>query len=120
MPARGCPEPAQLADFAPGNLGRPAFDRVGGHVEHCPACTTALPAFDGLAHSLLSQLRRPADPDAPSEPAVPQQCLAPLLSLPKRWPASGARAVAEFGSPWQVRAARPAGGRLLRGGVPPG
>jgi hypothetical protein len=112
MPARGRREPAQSADSALGHLAGPALDRVAGHVEHGPAGTTALPAFDGLMDSLWSQLRRPADPDAVSEPAVPQECLAPLLSLPKRGLAAGAAGRRRVGAPRQVRAARTAGGRL--------
>jgi tRNA A-37 threonylcarbamoyl transferase component Bud32 len=92
MIASGCPGPSELADFALGNLGGPAFGRVADHVEQCAACATALQAFDGVADSLLSQLRRRADADAAANPVVSEDCMAALLLVPKRCRAEGAPA----------------------------
>src|SRR5262245_10127094 len=64
MPPEGCPSRGELFGFLLGNLPRPAFDRVAGHVEHCAACETALASFDSLADPLVLQLRGPADETA--------------------------------------------------------
>src|SRR5579864_4354364 len=52
-----CPTQAELSRFALGDLPRPILARLAEHVEHCPACETALGAVDGQGDTLLRQLR---------------------------------------------------------------
>src|SRR5262245_41225899 len=61
MPSASCPSRGELFGFLLGNLPRPAFDRVAGHLEHCAACETTLASFDSLADPLVVQLRGTAE-----------------------------------------------------------
>jgi hypothetical protein len=54
-----CPDPAALARFAVGDLDPAAFEQVVGHVEHCPACDTALARLGDPADALVTGLRCP-------------------------------------------------------------
>src|SRR5207248_5008882 len=54
-----CPSRAELARFALGDLDAAALARVAGHVEHCPACESALQTLDGVTDPLLTALRQP-------------------------------------------------------------
>jgi serine/threonine protein kinase len=86
-----CPAPAELAEFALGNLSSKAFQRIARHVESCGACETVLAAFDEPTDPLLSRLRRVAIKDAPAEHAVPRELLAAVESIhgPGSWDGSG-------------------------------
>jgi serine/threonine protein kinase len=76
MPSLGCPEPAELAEFATGNLPRSAFARVADHVEQCSACASTLEAFDGADDRLLGRLRQSAGQGNTTDPYVPPRLLA--------------------------------------------
>src|SRR5262245_50486879 len=80
MSLSGCPDRAELSGFVLGNLPRPSFDRLAEHVEHCPACETALQALDGVTDSVLAQLRQRAH--LREAPAVPPVMLDRLRSFP--------------------------------------
>jgi hypothetical protein len=54
MPARGCREPAKLADFGLGHLDGPAFDQVAGHIPLYPRSTGSLPGFQRPVREPLS------------------------------------------------------------------
>jgi serine/threonine protein kinase len=66
-----CPEPAELAEFATGDLPRTALTRIADHLERCPACAGTLGTFDGLADSFLSRLRQSAEQEDITDPYVP-------------------------------------------------
>jgi tRNA A-37 threonylcarbamoyl transferase component Bud32 len=92
-----CPEPAELAEFATGNLPRAAVARIADHVEQCPACASALGAFDEQADSFLSRLRRSAQQEDTTAPHVPPSLLEAARSarLPRE-PAEGPRRLDRF------------------------
>src|SRR5947209_1612215 len=69
--ATDCPDRAELAAFATGNLSAKAFKRITRHVEGCPACETALGALDDHADALVSRLRGTAVDDLAVEEPVP-------------------------------------------------
>src|SRR5262245_41105721 len=79
MSNSGCPDRAELSGFVLGNLPRPAFEHLADHVERCPACETALQAFDDVTDSMLRQLQQKAEPETP---ALPQAILDRLCSVP--------------------------------------
>jgi serine/threonine protein kinase len=79
MSNSGCPDRAELSGFVLGNLSRQAFERLADHVERCPACETALQAFDDVTDSMLRQLQQKAEPETP---ALPQAILDRLCSVP--------------------------------------
>jgi eukaryotic-like serine/threonine-protein kinase len=58
MSANGCPDRDELARFAVGDLDGSDLTRVAGHVEHCPACESALQTLDTYADPLVTGLRR--------------------------------------------------------------
>jgi serine/threonine protein kinase len=72
----GCPEPAELAEFATGNLPRPVFARVADHVEQCSACASTLEAFDGADDLFLCRLRESAEQGRATDHYVPPRLLA--------------------------------------------
>ncbi len=72
-----CPDAEELSRFVLGNLPRPAFVRVAGHVERCGACAAALQALDGAGDGLLERLRGPGvGASATAADAVPVSLLA--------------------------------------------
>jgi serine/threonine protein kinase len=71
-----CPGADELAGFATGNLPRPAFERIAGHVEHCPACETALATLDDPSDPFLAPLRRAAQAEVRAGQPVPGELLA--------------------------------------------
>jgi tRNA A-37 threonylcarbamoyl transferase component Bud32 len=84
MGATDCPTPAELVEFARGNLSRPAFTRVAGHVEHCAACAQAFQALDDPADSVLSRLRQPPAPGTGIVEDVPGELLAIVQAVTGR------------------------------------
>src|SRR5262245_41213698 len=87
----GCPTPAELLEFALGNLPQPAFDRVAGHVSRCESCAAALEGFDALTDPLIQRLREPASCATLSGPVAPHLLgaalaarEAPAASFPRR------------------------------------
>jgi serine/threonine protein kinase len=75
MPAAtDCPTSSELADFAIGRLPRAALERMAAHLDDCPACQQALPAFDVVADRVLSLLRL-SEPTHPEGPEVPSPLL---------------------------------------------
>jgi hypothetical protein len=86
-----CPSQADLTAFATGRLSGPAFGRIAGHVERCPACDTALQALDALADPLVSHLRHlPGSAGTALEP-VPHDLLAAARSARAAGPSAGPR-----------------------------
>src|SRR5262245_1365510 len=77
-----CPDPSELAAFALGNLPRPAFTRLEGHLEECSSCAQALEALDGLTDNLLGALRSPAYQETTTLPYVSPVLLATARVLP--------------------------------------
>jgi serine/threonine protein kinase len=75
-----CPELAELAAFATGNLSAKAFERVARHVERCGTCETTLAALGDLADPFLGRLRRATATDATADVPVPQGLLAAARS----------------------------------------
>ena len=71
-----CPTQAELSRFALGDLPRLVLARLAEHVEHCPACETALGAVDGQGDTLLRQLRLA---DGPAEKLAVDEPPGPLL-----------------------------------------
>jgi serine/threonine protein kinase len=74
-----CPEAAELAEFAAGDLPRVAFARIADHVESCAACTTALAAFDARTDSFVERLRQSTESGTHPLPLPPD-----LLALARR------------------------------------
>ncbi|HKI33435.1 MAG TPA: protein kinase, partial [Gemmataceae bacterium] len=79
--APDCPDWAELAEFATGNLPAKAFDRVARHVERCPACETALATLDDLTDPFLLPMRRAVLEDVRAEQPVPGELLAAVQSF---------------------------------------
>ncbi|HEY7309847.1 MAG TPA: protein kinase [Gemmataceae bacterium] len=75
MHLTGCPEPAELAEFATGDLPRAALARIADHLEGCSVCASTLGTFDELADSFLSRLRRSAKQEDATVPFVPPRLL---------------------------------------------
>ena len=71
MTETDCPSREDLTRFAVGDLDGAALARVAGHVEHCPACDSALQQLDGHTDPLVSALRQPA---GAALPEVPRRC----------------------------------------------
>ncbi|HUY35258.1 MAG TPA: protein kinase [Pirellulales bacterium] len=71
-----CPTEAELSRFALGDLPRLVLARLAEHVEHCPACETALGALDERGDALLRQLRLADDA---AEKCADDAPLGPLL-----------------------------------------
>ncbi|HEY7155580.1 MAG TPA: protein kinase [Gemmataceae bacterium] len=71
MHTTDCPESAELAEFATGDLSRAALARIADHVERCPACASTLGTLDGLADSFLSRLRQSAQQEGGTDLYVP-------------------------------------------------
>jgi tRNA A-37 threonylcarbamoyl transferase component Bud32 len=71
-----CPTQAELSAFALGQVPRPVLARVAAHVEHCPACQTALQVLDAVTDPVLSGLRRSADAGGSTADVLPQPLLA--------------------------------------------
>jgi serine/threonine protein kinase len=86
MHALDCPDRAELAQFATGNLSQRTFDRVARHVEGCPDCEAALAALDGSTDPFLAPLRRAAREEVPAGPPIPEELLAAARAhgLPRR------------------------------------
>jgi hypothetical protein len=80
MHATDCPQPAELAEFAIGDLPRAALTRIAGHLEDCAACTAVLSRFDGLTDSILSRLRQVAVNEDVAASDVPPQLLEVALT----------------------------------------
>jgi serine/threonine protein kinase len=80
-PILDCPDRAELAEFATGNLPATAFDRVARHVERCPACETALATLDDPTDPFLLPLRRAVLEGGGAEQPVPQDLLAAVQSF---------------------------------------
>jgi serine/threonine protein kinase len=76
-----CPSQGDLSGFVLGNLSRPAWDRIAGHITHCPACEKVLLSFDDLADSLLDRLRQPVPVDLHPFDAVPPRLVAAARSV---------------------------------------
>lgn len=74
--ASECPNPAELAEFATGNLAGTSFERMARHVEGCSTCDTALAALEDSGNSFLSRLRQAASKDVVPEEPIPQELLA--------------------------------------------
>lgn len=69
-----CPDPAQLRQFALGDLAEPAWQQLSEHVAHCPRCEGLLGELDGAADALVERLATLSE-GHPPEPAVPEQVL---------------------------------------------
>jgi tRNA A-37 threonylcarbamoyl transferase component Bud32 len=95
MDTPGCPEQAELARFAVGDLPRPALDRVADHVTHCTACAAVVEGLE-VADPLLEQLRQPAAALPSTEAPVPPR----LLDVARC--AASARTAEEAGSPHRL------------------
>ncbi|HLJ97041.1 MAG TPA: protein kinase [Gemmataceae bacterium] len=86
MSAPGCPSPAELSEFATGNISGPLFETIAGHITQCPECEQALAAYDEVSDSLVSQLRQsPPKPAAIFSP-LPQELLGVLRSIRRQRP----------------------------------
>jgi hypothetical protein len=97
MHPANCPEQAELAEFATGNLSRAAVVRIADHVEQCPSCASALGTFDERADSFLSRLRRSAQPEDTTAPYIPPRLLEVARSArPSREPAARPRYLDRF------------------------
>jgi tetratricopeptide (TPR) repeat protein/tRNA A-37 threonylcarbamoyl transferase component Bud32 len=59
-----CPAAEELAAFVEGHLSGGALERVGGHIDACPACLAAVQEFRPT-DVVVSALRRGAAPSAP-------------------------------------------------------
>src|SRR5689334_6865217 len=79
MQRTACPEAAELAEFAAGDLPRTTFARIADHVESCAACTTALAAFDAWTDSFVERLRQSTESGTHPLPLPPD-----LLALARR------------------------------------
>jgi serine/threonine protein kinase len=90
-----CPDPAELADFATGNLPAETWRRVARHVERCRACDAALDRLDGSADPLVSGLRQAAGADRAEEP-VPHELLAVAQACYGQASADGPRRLGKF------------------------
>lgn len=75
MHCTGCPEPAELAEFATGDLPRAVLARIADHIEGCAECAAALGSFDALTDSLLSRLRRSVEQADATADYVPPELL---------------------------------------------
>jgi serine/threonine protein kinase len=75
MHATGCPEPAELAEFATGALPRAALTRIASHLKGCAACAETLGTFDNVPDSFLSRLRQIAEHEDDADSEVPPQLL---------------------------------------------
>jgi serine/threonine protein kinase len=64
-----CPSPADIREFAVGDLPSEPLERISEHIANCPHCEAALQALDQLADPLVEQLRGPASSVA--APVVP-------------------------------------------------
>ena len=97
MAPAGCPEPAELAEFATGDLPRAALARIADHLEGCSACASTLGTFDELADSFLSRLRRSAKQEDATVPFVPPRLLEAARSARQpREPDAGPRCLDRF------------------------
>src|SRR5262249_14354088 len=81
MNASKCPDRAELADFAIGNLSRLAFARVADHVEKCPGCQMTLQSLDEMADPLAAQLRQPVREDVTTVDFVPPEFIVTARAL---------------------------------------
>ncbi|HEY7327536.1 MAG TPA: protein kinase [Gemmataceae bacterium] len=75
MHPTGCPDSAELAEFATGALPRTALTRIASHLEDCATCAAALGTFDDVADSFLSRLRQIAEHEDANDSDVPPQLL---------------------------------------------
>jgi serine/threonine protein kinase len=80
VPSCDCPAPAELAEFATGNLAGKAFERIARHVEACGHCETILGRLDDPTDSFLARLRQAAAGGADEVP-VPEALLAAARSV---------------------------------------
>ena len=84
MPSAACPTQPELLHFALGDLPAEQFTALARHVESCPACESALQAFDGLTDPLGAKLRQlgvGAPADTPLEPVPDEVFLAAQAAL---------------------------------------
>ena len=89
MPGTRCPDEAELARFAVGDLPLATWEQVARHVEDCPDCDAALDACD-RGDPLLTRLREALP--TPAEADVPQLLLSAACgaraTTPHAWPAA--------------------------------
>jgi serine/threonine protein kinase len=94
--ALGCPERAELAEFATGNLSGKALERIAQHINRCPACETALGELDEQGSPFLSDLRRAALANPPVEGPVPPELLAAARSAYREEAQTAPRRLGKF------------------------
>jgi serine/threonine protein kinase len=71
-----CPQAADLAAFATGNLTGKAFERIARHVEDCATCESALADLDRDAEPFLAEVRQAASETAQIGDALPEELVA--------------------------------------------
>jgi hypothetical protein len=86
----GCPNEAELAAFAIGDLPKDRFAQVADHVERCLTCETCLQSLDRLEDSFLAYVRESARCDSTSGEQVPDELLERAQAAPR-----------QTASPWQ-------------------
>ncbi|MEX2558609.1 MAG: serine/threonine-protein kinase, partial [Pirellulales bacterium] len=74
MEHAGCPDRAELFEFAVGNLSSPALARIAEHVEHCEACDARLNELNDDDDPLVCQLRQSSGA-TPATEAVPARLI---------------------------------------------
>src|SRR5690348_12051950 len=90
MHSMGCPAPAELAEFATGDLSRAALARISDHLEGCAACAAVLSRFDDLTDSFLASLRQSAEHEKATAAYVPPELVeAARMARPPRSPEAG-------------------------------
>jgi serine/threonine protein kinase len=70
-----CPNQAELAAFALGDLANPLFARIAGHIEECISCQTRLQTLDVAVDAVIARLRLPADSRVLAGAMVPPDLL---------------------------------------------
>src|SRR5689334_17181532 len=88
MHSTECPELADLAEFATGDLPRAQLARIADHLEHCDACAEALVTFDDLTDSFLLRVRQSAEHEDGTSAYLPPELLEAARSSRRRSPAA--------------------------------
>jgi WD40 repeat protein/serine/threonine protein kinase len=57
---QACPSPEELSGFLLGTLPEADLERVGRHLDGCPACESAVRALENLSDPVLAAIRQPA------------------------------------------------------------
>jgi serine/threonine protein kinase len=102
MPARNCPDPDLLADYALGKTSAADLAGIASHLEACAACQSRLEALDGLSDTIIACLRQAGTDAADSDDSLLKEVLCWLDSITSEYGPGSAEPAEEAVLPWQV------------------